>query len=138
MPANLATTARDAACDAIVDLVDAGAGAGTIVIHEGAQPLTPQTPATGTLLATLTFSATAFGASAVGIATAAAITSDTSVAGGTAGWARIYDGDGVDPTDAVMDMDVGQASGTLQFDNITFIAGGTAAINSMTITVPES
>jgi len=139
MPARIATTARNAAADGIVDLIDAGAGAGTIDIFTGTQPATPQTAATGTLLATLTHSDPAFGAASVGVATANSITSDTNVdATGTAGWARIYDSDGVDPTDSVIDMDIGQGSGTLNFDNTSFVAGGTAAITSMTLTVPES
>jgi len=135
----LATTARNAACDAIVDLIDAGAGAGTLKIRTGSQPANPQTAATGTLLATLTFSDPAFGAASTGVATASAITSDTNVDNsGTAGWARVYDSDGADPGDAVFDMDIGQGSGTLNFDNTVFVAGGTAAISSMSVTVPAS
>lgn len=140
MPFILATTARNAACDAIVDLVDAGAGAGTLVILDGTQPANPQTAITGqTTLATLTFSDPAFGVAAAGVATANAITSDTNVdATSTATWARVYDSDAVDPTDAVFDMDIGEGSGTLNFDNTSFVAGGTAAISGMTITVPAS
>ena len=137
MPFRIANSARNAACDAIVDLIDAGAGAGTLVIRTGSQPATPATAATGTTLATLTFSDPAFGSATSGTATASAITSDTNVdATGTAGWARVYDSDGVDPGDAVFDMDIGQGSGTLDFDNVSFVAGGTAAISSMTVTVP--
>ena len=139
MPLRIATTSRDAACNAIVDLIDAGAGAGLLKIRTGGQPANPQTAATGTLLAVLTFSDPAFGASSSGVATANSIADETSVlATGTAGWARILDSDDVDPTDAVMDMDIGQASGTLDFDNTSFVIGGTAAISSMTVTVPES
>lgn len=140
MPFRLATTARNAACDGIVDLIDAGAGAGIIRIYTASQPANPQTAVSGqVLLATLTFSDPAFGAAATGVATASSITSDTNVdATGTAAWARVLDSDAVDPTDAVMDMDIGQGSGTLDFDDTSFIAGGTAAISSMTVTVPES
>lgn len=135
----LATTARDAAADAIVDLIDAGTGAATLAIRTGSQPANPQTSATGTLLATLQFGDPAFGASSSGTATANSITSDTDVdATGTAGWARVYDKDASDPSDAVFDMDIGQGSGTLAFDNTSFVAGGTAAISSMTLTVPAS
>ena len=137
MPFRLADTARNAACDGIVDLVDAGAGAGLIRIYQGTQPANPQTAHGSTLLATLTFSDPAFGAASAGVATASAITSDTNVdATGTAQWARVVDSDGVDPTDAVFDMDIGQGAGTLDFDNTSFVAGGTAAISSMTVTVP--
>ena len=141
----LATTARNAACDAIVDLLDVGSGAnGILNIHVGSQPANPQTALTGALLATLNFTAkatNAFGAAAAGVATAAAIASDTNVvASGTAGWARVYDsnGAGSDPTNAQFDMEIAQGSGTLDFDNITFVLGGTATITSMTITVPAS
>lgn len=137
MPFRLADTARNAACDGIVDLVDGGAGAGLLRIYNGAQPANPQTAHGSTLLATLTFTDPAFGASTGGVATASAIASDTNVdATATAQWARVVDSDGVDPTDAVMDMDIGQGSGTLDFDNTAFVAGGTAAISSFTVTVP--
>jgi hypothetical protein len=134
MAFEISTAARDAACDAIVDLIDSG-GTGTIQIRDGAQPASPNDVASGTLLATLTFSATAFGASSSGTATAASITSDTNVdATGTAGYARILNGSAA----TVGDMDIGQGSGTLDFDDTSFIAGGTAAISSLTISVPES
>lgn len=133
MAMELATGARNAACDAIVDAIDAG-GAGTIEIRTGSQPASPNDAASGTLLATLTFNATAFGAAAAGVATANAITSDTNVdATGTAGYARIKSGGGT----TIFDVDIGQGSGTLDFDNSSFVAGGTAAISSFTVTVPE-
>jgi hypothetical protein len=56
----LTTTIRNAMVDAIVDSVDAG-GAGTIEIRSGTRPADPATTATGTLLATVALSATAFG-----------------------------------------------------------------------------
>lgn len=134
MALELATAVRNAACDAIVDAIDAG-GAGTIQIRTGAQPASPNDAASGTLLATLTFSATAFGAASSGTATANAITSDTNVdATGTAGYARILSGGG----STIADMDIGEGAGTLSFDETAFVAGGTAAISSLTITVPES
>src|SRR5687767_5310722 len=87
-----ATATRNATADAAVDLIDVG-GAGTIQIRTGAQPTNVADAAQGTLLATLTFSATAFGAAATGVATAAAITSDTSADNsGTVGHARILTG----------------------------------------------
>ena len=140
MPLRLATTARDDACDAIVDLHEGGAGAAILRIYTGTQPTNPQTAISGnTLLATLTFTNPAYGAASTGVATASAITSDTSVdATGTATWARVLDSDAVDAVDGVMDMDIGQGSGTLDFDNVSFVIGGTAAISSMTVTIPET
>lgn len=129
MPFRLSDAARNAAGDGLVDLLDSG-GTATIQIRTGTQPADPNDSATGTLLATLTFSATAFGAFVSGTGTANAITSDTSVETGTAGYARLLTGGGATHSD----MDIGEGSGTLNFDDVDFIAGGTAAITSMTMT----
>lgn len=138
MPLRLAATARNAGANGVVDLIDVSPP-GTIVIRTGAQPANPQTAATGTTLGTLTFSNPAFGNAAAGVATASSITSDTTAdATDTAGWARVYDGGAADPGDSVFDMDIGQGSGTLNFDDTSIIAGGTIAISSMTFTIPES
>ena len=93
MPADprLTNAVASAACDAIVDAIDGGAAAGTIKIYTGTIPTDADTAlGAQTLLATLTFSDPAFGAASNGVATASAITSDTSAdATGTAAWARI-------------------------------------------------
>lgn len=134
MALRLATATRNAACNAIVDALDSG-GTGTIQIRTGAQPTNVGDAAQGTLLGTLTFSATAFGSASTGVATAASITSDTSAdASGTAGHARILDGGAAIHSDA----DCAQGSGTFNFDNSVIVAGGTIAISSMTVTVPIS
>ena len=141
MPFNLSTEARDAACTAIVELIDVDTP-GEVHIYDSTgdgQPASPQVAvSTQVKLAGLVFSATAFGAASTGVCTANDFTPDTSVVGGTATWARVYNGGTVDPEDAVFDMDIGQDSGTLDFDNITFVTDGTADITSMTITVPEA
>ena len=125
---------RNAACDAITALIDVG-GAGTLKVYTGAQPATPATAPSGTLLATLTFSATAFLGAAAGIDTADTITPDSSVDNtGTAGWFRIADGAGT----AIADGEVGTSGADLNFDSVSFVAGGTAAISSLTITVPAT
>lgn len=135
MAFRLSTDTRNRACDAIVDDIDAGAGAGTIAIRTGAQPTNVGDADTGTLLGTLTFSDPAFGAAAAGVATASAITSDTNAdASGTAGHFRIKDSDG----NIVADGTCGQGSGDLSFDNAVIVAGGTIACSSFTITIPVS
>lgn len=133
MAYRLATDTRNKACDAIVDDIDAGAGAGTIAIRTGAQPTNVDDVDSGTLLGTLTFSDPAFGAAATGVATASAITSDTNAdASGTAGHFRIKDS-----TPAIhSDGTCGQGSGDLSFDNNVIVAGGTIAISSLTVTQP--
>ena len=135
MAFRLSTDTRNKACDAIVDDIDAGGGAGTIAIRTGSQPTNVGDADSGTLLGTLTFSATAFGASSSGTATANSITSDTNAdASGTAGHFRIKDS----ASNIVADGTCGQGSGDLSFDNSVIVAGGTIAISSFTVTVPIS
>lgn len=133
MSYRLATDTRNKACDAVVDDIDAGAAAGTIAIRSGAQPTNVGDADTGTLLGTCTFGDPAFGDASTGVATANAITSDSSAdASGTAGHFRIKDSDGNIHSDGTC----GQGSGDLSFDNNVIVAGGVIAISSITVTVP--
>lgn len=124
-----------AACDTVVDLIDAGAGAGTIQIRSGTQPADADDAATGTLLATLTFSDPAFGAASVaGVATASAITDDSSAdATGTASWARILDSDSA----TVFDCDVGTSGATINLNTVAIVAAAVVSISSFTVTHPD-
>ena len=134
----IGTSARDAACNGIVDLIDGGTGAGTIKVRTGSPPTNVADASSGTLLGTLTFNSTAFGSSSSGTATANAITSDTSAdASGDAGYFRFYAGAASD-TAAILQGTAGNAgdSPDLTFDNKTIVAGGTIAISSFTVTVP--
>ncbi len=134
MAYRIANNVRSAACDAIVDLIDVG-GAGTIQIRTGAQPTNVADAAGGTLLGTCTFSTTAFGAATTGVATAAAITSDTSAdASGTAAHFRLLNGSATIHSDGTC----GQGTGDLSFDNSVIVAGGVIAITAGTVTVPIS
>ena len=130
----ISTAARNAACDALTALLDVG-GTGTIEIRTGAQPATPATADSGTLLATLTFAATAFGAAATGVCTAAAISSVSAGDTGTAGHFRMKNNAGT----VVLQGTCGLNSGTfdLEFDDTSIISGGTVDITAFTITVPE-
>ena len=134
----ISTAARNAACDALVDRIDAGTGAGTIAIRTGAPPTNVSDASSGTLLGTLTFGATAFGAASTGTATANAITSDSSAdASGDAGYFRVYQGAAAD-TAADWQGTAGEAADTpdMEFDNKSIVSGGTIAISSFTLTVP--
>ena len=124
----LADAARNAGCDAIVDLVDVS-GPGIIEIKSA-----PSTVAGTSEVATLTFSATAFGAAAAGVATAAAITDDTSATGGTASDYTVFDGLAA----AVWQGDVAAAASDLNLSSVTIGAGDTVSISSFTLTVPAS
>lgn len=134
MAFRLATSARNAAANGIVDLIDAGSGAGTIAIRTGAQPTNVGDSDSGTLLGTLTFSDPAFGNASTGVATASAITSDTNADNsGTAAHFRIKDSD----ANIVADGTAGSGSGDLNFSTTNVIvAGGTIAISSFTVTQP--
>lgn len=131
----ISVAARNAMCDALVDLLDVG-GAGSIKIYTGTQPAGPGTAVSAqVLLGTLPLSATAFGSASSGVATAAAITSDTTAdATGTATWFRAASGAGT----AVIDGSVGTSSADLILDSVSIIAGGTIAVTSWTITMPAS
>lgn len=140
MATRITTAAAKAACDSVVDLLDAGAGAGYVEIRTGAQPATANTAASGTLLGTLTLSDPAFGAATTAspsVATASAITSDTSAdASGTAGWFRAYDSTGT----AVIDGSVTATGGggDLTLDTVSIVAGGTIAMTSWTVSHPTA
>ena len=125
-----ATATRDSVADVEGDLLNSG----TIQIRTGAQPATPNTAASGTLLGTLGFSATAFGAPSTGVVTAAAISSDTSAdASGTVGHARLLDSGAAIHSDALC----AQGSGDFNFDNGTIVAGGIIAVSSLTLTASQ-
>jgi hypothetical protein len=136
MALSLATTARNAMCDALVDLIDAGAAAGTIQIRTGTRPANPNTAATGTLLATVTLIDPAFGSAASGVATLSDPVAVTAVATGTATWFRALDSN----SNAVMDGDVTATGGggdlTLATTSIT--SGLSVDITGGTVTVPVS
>jgi len=130
----LPTASRNAMADALVDLIDGGTGAGTIQIRSGSRPSSANDAATGTLLATLTFTDPAFGAAATGTATASSITSDTSADNtGTATWARILDSD----DNTIMDCSVGTSGAEINLDSVSITAGGTVAVSSFTVTMPD-
>lgn len=135
----ISNAAALAMCNALVDLLDAGSGAGYIEIRTGSQPATVETAASGTLLATLTLSDPAFGDAADdnpgAIATANSITDDSSAdATGTAGWFRAYDSD----DNAIIDGTAGTSGTDLILDDASITSGQTVKINSWTVTMPEA
>lgn len=133
----IGTSARNAAADAIVDLIDAGIPNGYIQVRTGAAPTNPGDVNSGTLLATLVFGATAFGSAASGVATANTITSDSSAdASGDAGHFRAFDGNDV----CIFQGSAGNSGDTpnMVFDNKSIVAGGVVACSSLTLTVPAA
>jgi hypothetical protein len=126
----LGVAARNASVAAIGTLLNGG----KIEIRTGSQPANPDTAATGTLLGTLTLSATAFGSASTGTITANAITGDSSADNsGTAAWFRAYKSDG---TTGVIDGTVGTSGADMNLSSTSIVAGGTINLTSWTITQP--
>ena len=123
------TAAINAACDAIVDLVDVS-GPGVILLE-----LANQT----TEVATLTFAATAFGAAVAGVATANAIVNDASATGNASAVTTFEVRDGaaaeiwtgtVAESGADLNIDDGTPGG-----GVIIGAGAVVSISTMTFTV---
>ena len=107
---------------------------GTIKIYAGTKPANADTAiTTQTLLVTLNFAATAFGAASGGVATANAITGNKAVAAGTASWARIYQSDG---TTVVGDITVDTAAADMLVDTTQFVVNATITCDSLTLSEP--
>jgi hypothetical protein len=128
----------------LLDAFDGGTG--RINIYTGSQPAGGNTAASGTLLGTLTLASDSADAGAsAGECEFNTVTSDTSAdASGTAGWGRIYltgdtaPGSTADSDDRRLDFSVGTSGADVNFDTVTFVAGGTIAISSLSITLPAS
>lgn len=124
--ATLSTKARNAACDAVVDLVDEGSGAGKLVFRTAGD----------TEVATLTFSDPGFGAASTGVATASAITSDTDATGNGSAVtkATFEDSD----AEVMLTATVSTSGADINLSSTTIGAGDTVAVSSLTVTMPAS
>jgi hypothetical protein len=131
----LAIAARNAAVDAVVDLLDAGSGPATIDVRTGSKPATPATSATGTLLVTFTLNDPAYGSASSGSAAlnvGTAITA-TGLAAGDAGWFRAKDSNGA----VVFDGECGTSGKELNLNTVTVSVGLAMSITSGTYTQPQ-
>lgn len=135
----------DTAAAASAVAVGALCNSGTIKIYTGSQPTGANTSlGAQTLLATLTFGATAFGSAAASgtegstrksTITANTITGDTSAdATGTATWFRVLKTDG---TTVVMDGSVGTSGADMNLATTSLVAGVDVEITSFTFAQPE-
>ena len=130
--------------DAIVDNLDEGTGAAVIQGRSGVQPADPDAATTGTLLFTLTMSATAFGAAADQAdgtvdAVAATITDDTSAdATATLGYCRVSStNDGATPLDDHIDGEAGTSGADFNFNTVSIVSGANISMSSYTITLSQ-
>lgn len=130
MATRTALAARNASLNAMVTRL----ANGIIRIYTGTQPATPETAASGTLLAELTAGAT-FGTVSNGVLTANAITQDSAAnATGAPGWARVLQSDGT-----TAEFDVAYTVGELQLSGLVggeIVTGGTVSLTALTYTLP--
>lgn len=118
------TSVRDGLCDYVVDLIDAGTGAGYIEFLTSGDAE----------VATCPFSDPAFddagtaGGNSAGVATANAITSDTNATGGTIAKARFRDSAATD----VVYCAVGTSGSDINMSSLVIGAGDTVAVTSLT------
>jgi len=123
----------NAAASAAADAVTALLANGYLRIYDGTQPATADTAiSTQVLLAELRFGATAFAAASNGVASANAITADSSAdATGTATWFRALKSDG---TSVVFDGSVGTSGANLNLNSVAISAGAAVSVSALTYT----
>ena len=144
MTVRLSTGLRNKVLDS--GFADAFDTTGRINIYTGSQPSNANDAASGTLLGTLTLASDSIPSGAsTGVLTFGTITSDTSAdASGTAGWGRIYrtgdtaPGSAAGTSDRRLDFAISTSGSDVNFDTVTFVAGGTIAITSLTVTLPAT
>lgn len=116
------TTVRNTLADTVVDLLDAGTGAGTLKIVTSGD----------VEVATLTFSDPAFGNATGGTSTANDISDDSSATGGTAAKFEAEDSDNND----VFLGSVGTSGEDINLSSVAIGAGDTVSITSLTYSAP--
>lgn len=115
---------RNGLADYVVDLIDAGASAGTLEFQTSGD----------VEVATLTFSDPAFDAASSGDAAASAITSDTDATGGTIAKARLKDSNGTEV--AACSVTATGGGGDIQLSSVVISAGQTVSVSSLTYSAP--
>jgi predicted amidohydrolase YtcJ len=127
----------NATVNAEADAHSALLNSGYLRIYDGTQPTNADTAlGSQVLLAELRFGATAFAAASAGVATANAITSDSSSnATGTATWYRTLKSDG---TTVVSDGSVGTSGANLNLNSVAITAGAAVDCTAFVFTQPKS
>lgn len=132
------TAVRNAACNAAVDLIDAGTGSGALQIWSGTAPSDPSGTPAGTKLAEIPLNEPAFGDAATGVATLDLTggLDDIADATGTAGFARIVDGNAA----GKMDLTVSATGdgGEVELASLSVVSGTTVSVTGGTVTMPAS
>jgi hypothetical protein len=129
----ITNAAASAGVNAITSLINVG-GTGTLDIRTDACPATADDSPAGTLLVTLDFDATAFGAASNGVATAASISTENAVASGIAACAYLKSGAGT----VIAHGSVATSGAFLNLVNTSIASGQPVSVTSMTLTLPKS
>lgn len=129
MSITISAVRKNAMLDALLDSLNSG----FLRIYSGTRPATPDTALSGnTLLAELTFGATAFAAATGGTKTANAVTQDSSAdATGTATFFRAFQSNG---TTAVIDGTVGTSGTDATIPTVSIVAAAAVPCTSCVIT----
>ena len=130
MALTLENATRSAACDAVVDLLDAGSADGYVEIR---------TSGGTTLLVSIDFNDPAFGAAANGVATVSvspSAPSATAAADGDAAVCRFYDSDDTLIMSGTVTATGG--GGDITIADVTIASGATVTITGGTVTMPAS
>lgn len=128
MALTLTTAARNAACNAIVDLVDVGSTNASARI---------ELMTSGDVeVATMVMSNPAFGAAVAGVATANSISNDSSATGGTVALFRVIDRDETEVWRGTVGTPGSGADVTMS--TTTVGAGDIVAVSSFTFTMPST
>lgn len=135
----LASAAAIAACNAIVDLIDAGAAAGNIIIYTGTEPAYAN-DAAGTEVATCAFADPAYAAAAAdgtnhwADANLTSTATDASATGNASAvtYFRSVDSDG----NVVFQGTVGTSGADLNLNSTTIAASASVDITTLEVRVP--
>ena len=119
-----ATAARNAAADAVLNLIDAGASAGTLEFQTSGD----------VEVATLTFSDPAYAAAVAGVAQENAITNDTNATGGTIAKFRIFDSNSNEIINGTVTATGG--GGDIELSTITVNPGDSVSVTDLPYTAP--
>lgn len=118
------TAIRTLLADTVVDQIDLNTPPGKIIMQTSG----------GTTVATLTFSNPAFGAASAGVATASAITADTSAVGGTIAKAEFRQGGGT--AIVLCSVTATGGGGDITLNSVVISAGQQVSLTSLTYTAP--
>jgi len=113
---------RSGIADYVVDQIDLNTPPGKIIMQTSG----------GTTVATLTFSNPAFGAASSGVATASAITADSSAVGGTVAKAEFRQGGGT--AIVLCSVTATGGGGDITLNSVVISAGQQVSITSLTYT----